>query len=75
MKLKAQSDIVYPYSSSAIYANQSGQFDASKVWETVVDGQSYTGAAEAFVEGKVSVADYFNGMLEFNKSKWNQKVY
>lgn len=75
MKLKANSDIVYPYSSEAIYMNQSGQFNADKVWESVVGGVAYNGPAEAFYEGGVSVKDYFTGMYSSNKNKWNQKVY
>lgn len=75
MKLKANSDIVYPYSNSAIYVNQSSSFNADKVWESVVGGVSYSGPASAFAEDHISVADYFNGMLSAQKSKWNQKVY
>lgn len=75
MKLKAKSDIVYPYSNSAIYVNQSSAFNADKVWDSVVGGVSYSGPASAFVEDNVSVADYFNGMVSAQKSKWNQKVY
>lgn len=75
MKLKAKSDIVYPYSNSAIYVNQSSSFNADKVWDSVVGGVSYSGPVSAFVEDNVSVADYFNGMVPAQKSKWNQKVY
>ncbi len=75
LKLKASSDIVYPYSSEAIYVNQSGQFESTKVWEAVVNGTSYTGPVQAFHENGVSTADYFNGMLKANKDKWSQKVY
>lgn len=75
MKLKAQSDIVYPYSSEAIYINQSSMFNADKVWDSVVNGVSYSGPASAFVEDGVSVEDYFNGMTSTQKNKWNQMVY
>ncbi len=75
MKLKAKSDIVYPFSNSAIYVNQSSAFNADKVWDSVVGGVSYSGPASAFAEDNVSVADYFNGMVSAQKSKWNQKVY
>lgn len=75
MKLKAQSDIVYPYSSEAIYINQSSAFNADKVWDSVVNGVSYSGPASAFVEDGVSAKDYFNGMLSAQKDKWNQMIY
>ena len=75
MKLKSESDIVYPYSNSAIYVNQSSSFNADKVWETVVNGTSYTGPISAFVEKGVTAIEYFNGMMNAQKSKWGQKVY
>ena len=75
MELKQKSDVVYPFSNQAIYVNQSGQFHAGEVWKSTVGGTVYSGPATAFYEDNVSVADYFNGMLQYNKDNWKQKVY
>lgn len=75
MELKQKSDIAYPFSGEAIYVNQSGQFNADEVWKSTVGGTVYSGPATAFYEDNVSVADYFSGMLKYNKDNWKQKVY
>lgn len=75
MELKQNSDVVYPYSSEAIYVNQSGQFHSTTSWDSVVGGTAYNGPVSAFHEDGVSAADYFKGMYENYKGKWNQKVY
>lgn len=75
MELKQNSDIVYPFSNTAIYMNQSGSFNADKVWQTIVDGTVYNGPATAFHEDGVSAADYFKGLLEYNKENWSMKNY
>lgn len=75
MELKQKSDIVYPFSTEAIYVNQSSQFDAGEVWKTMVGDTVYSGPATAFYEDNISVADYFAGMLKYNKDNWKLKVY
>lgn len=75
MELKQNSDIVYPFSNTAIYMNQSGSFNADKVWQSIVDGTVYNGPATAFHESGVSAVDYFKGLLEYNKENWSMKNY
>ena len=72
MKIKAESDIIYPYSDNPIFVNHQSNFkydQGSKVWEAVVKNAPYIVAYLAFKDNGVSAKDYFLGNAT-SESKW-----
>lgn len=73
MEMKANSNIVYPYSSLTKVINNPGYFNMDYwSWTTKVDGKNYSAPFSAMLDSGVTAEQYFNGLSEqFNQNSWN----
>ncbi len=70
MKLKQSSDILYPVSSSELYANNQGQFDSHSLYWSMVGGKELQFASSAFYDSGITAEEYFSGMKDCYKLQW-----
>lgn len=70
MKLRQESDIVYPYATNRSYANNQSKFHDNNMFFTKCD-KEYQWVLEGLVEGKKSAEDYFSGMVKYYQTYWN----
>lgn len=75
MQLQSSSDIVFPYSSEPIYANQAGSFAMVDMWDSAVGAEYFGSPSVPLRNGQVSVADYFSGLKSYYENIWGQMVY
>ncbi len=73
LSLKQRSDIVYPFSTSSVYANHQASFWTHDMWKTKVGDYERQAPSSAIYELGISSADYFNGMKPFylSSSGWS----
>lgn len=77
-EMKQRADIVYPYSSNAIYAENPATFAFTSFYSTVVhQGQGntpYTMPSRAIYDYKVTAKQYFEGLsVSLSKSSWDSQ--
>ena len=75
-EIKNKADIVYPYSTNRIYADQPAAFAPTAFYSTVVHQGAgnvpYTYPSKAIFDDKVTALQYFNGMATaLSESSWN----
>lgn len=75
MELQSSSDIVFPYSSEPIYANQAGSFAMVDMWDSAVGAEYYGSPSVPLRNGQVSVENYFSGLKSYYENIWGQMVY
>ena len=71
--MRAQSKVVYPYSSSKLVLNNPTTFGADEwYFSTTID--SDIGIINPFVsfKGETTAISYFNGMYTYHKDQWNK---
>ena len=74
--MKNRADIVYPYSSEPIYADQPASFEPTSFYSTVVNKGAgdvpYTYPSRAIYDQGVTGLEYFNGLsVAMSKSSWD----
>lgn len=75
VELKQASEIVYPFSSEAIYVNQPGSYDPANIWKSTVNGMTYSAPVAAFHDKGISAEDYFAGLVNYYKDNWKQRIH
>lgn len=70
ISLQEKSDIVYPYSTSAKYQNNSSQFRPGRMYRTTATTKEYV-PSTFHEESSVTAESYFNGMATFFKNLWS----
>lgn len=75
LELQQNSEIVFPYSSEPIYANQAGTFAMVDMWNSTISGEYYSYPSAALRKGETTVVDYFNGLKNYYENIWGQMVY
>lgn len=70
--LRNASDVVYPYSNSALYKNNASSFSIESFWNASVSNTPYSYPQTAIKKYRVSARDYFNGIAAVNnQNAWN----
>ncbi len=69
MELKEKSDVVYPYSTNAVYANNQAFFGTHESFRSTVS-TNYQWPAEALHENGITAAQYFAGMETYYRNNW-----
>ncbi len=72
LELKANSDIVYPYSSHEVFINNQGLFQSIEMYRTEVNGQERQFVSSAIKDANITAEEYFAGMFGYyNKNRLN----
>lgn len=69
--LKARSQVVYPYSNSAKYVNNSATFMTHNQFFSRLDGANKQYCAQQFHESNTTAETWFNGMKSYYESTWS----
>ena len=69
MELKEKSDVVYPYSTNSVYANNQAFFGTHESFRSTVS-TNYQWPAEALHENGITAAQYFAGMETYYRNNW-----
>ena len=69
LKVRKNSEMVYPYSSSKLFNNKRTDFLGSPNWSTQVGTVSYNHPTTAMQSG-ISAIDYFEGLLYASSTTW-----
>ena len=71
--LHHSSDVVYPYSSEAIYLDNQSALSIHNSYGTKIGDKEETHPITYFRSGKDNNAiDYFNGMQDYNENRWER---
>lgn len=71
VELKEKSDVVYPYSTNPVYANNQSFFGTHESLRSTVSGTDFQFAAEAMYDMHISAENYFTGMLKYYELSWS----
>lgn len=71
VRLKENSDIVYPYSTNSVYINNQSTFATGAMYSA---SATKTWAATDLRDNQTTAGDYFNQMVNYYKSGWSNKV-
>ena len=69
MELKEKSDVVYPYSTNSVYANNQAFFGTHESFRSTVS-TNYQWPAEALHENGITAEQYFAGMETYYRNNW-----
>lgn len=70
VELKEASQIVYPFSTNTLYANNQSFFMTHSQFYSNVSGKEYQWPSLAMHEDNVTAEQYFNGMTKYYKDHW-----
>jgi len=72
VQLKANSDIVYPYSSATKELNNASFFDTEAwAWSTFAGGKNHADPYSYYYDDSGDSLSYFNGLYTYTKGKWD----
>lgn len=71
---QSRSTVVYPYSNEALFLNNQTFFSTENYCvKSYWGGKTYEGFFQNFVDGKISAAEFFSGVYEYEKRNWPQQ--
>jgi hypothetical protein len=72
VQLKANSTIIYPYSSAKKELNNASFFDTEAwAWSTFAVGKNHTDPYSFYYDDSGDALSYFNGLYTYTKGKWS----
>ena len=72
IEMRANSKVVYPYSSLDLFIDNSSSF-TEQLWylTSTVNGKAFNNPFSAFKDGTATAAQYFNGLYTYQKGVWS----